>query len=87
MSCVLAGAEGLIRLRYPESADTTAVVADFDRYTRFYFAVSSTASTRQRAPRHVVLEQIEVSKTTCRALPSVEPLLRVWHWQCIAVYC
>ena len=69
MSCVLAGAEGLIRLRYPELADTTAVVADFDRYTRFYLAVSRTASTRQRAPRHAVLEQIEVSKITCRALP------------------
>ena len=24
-------------------------------------------------PRHAVLEQIEVTKTTCRALPSVEP--------------
>ncbi len=48
----MAGAEGLIRLRCPKSADTTKVVADFDRCTRFCLAVSATGSARQRAPRH-----------------------------------
>ena len=55
-----AGAEGLIRLRCPKSADTTAVVADFDRCTRFCLAVSATGSARQRAPRHAGLEQVWV---------------------------
>ena len=49
-------AVGFIRLRCQKSADTTVVVADFDRCTRFCLAVSATGSTRQRTPRHAVLE-------------------------------
>ena len=50
----LAGAEGLIRLRYPKkSLGAFAHILDFfDRGTRLCLAVSATGGARQRAPRH-----------------------------------